>query len=79
MVINRQIFPHEIKFFVGYAGWDFDQLNKEVEEEESWLIADLNTQKVADLNDNNLWQNTLKKMGKKQSLLSNFPEDPNLN
>lgn len=79
LVINRQIFPHEIKFFVGYAGWDFDQLNKEVEEEESWLIADLNTQKVADLNDNNLWQNTLKKMGKKQSLLSNFPEDPNLN
>jgi len=79
MVKNQQIFPHEIKFFVGYAGWDFDQLNTEIEKEESWLITDLTSESVNDLNDVELWQKTLQKMGKKQSLLSNFPEDPSLN
>lgn len=79
LVKDQQIFPHEIKFFVGYAGWDFDQLNREIENEESWLITNLKSNNVKDLNDADLWQNTLQKMGKKQSLLSNFPEDPSLN
>jgi len=79
LITDQQIFPHEIKFFVGYSGWDFDQLNKEIEKEESWLITDLTSESVNELNDVGLWQNTLQKMGKKHSLLSNFPEDPNLN
>ncbi len=78
LVQDQQIFPHEIKFFIGYSGWDFDQLAQEIEED-SWIISDLNTKKVNDLNDADLWQNTLQKMGKKHSLLSNFPKDPSLN
>ena len=79
LIKDQQIFPHEIKFFIGYSGWDFDQLNREIEEEESWLITNLKSENIKDLNDSELWQNTLQKMGKKQSLLSNFPEDPSLN
>ncbi|MGB0882917.1 MAG: YqgE/AlgH family protein [Vicingaceae bacterium] len=78
LVKDQQIFPHEIKFFIGYAGWDFDQLTNEIEEE-SWLITNLKSNKIEDLNDHNLWKNTLQKMGKKHSLLANFPEDPSLN
>lgn len=78
LVKDQQIFPNEIKFFIGYAGWDFDQLTKEIEEE-SWIISDLNTDNVNDLNDSKMWKNTLQKMGKKHALLSNFPEDPSLN
>jgi len=78
LVKDQQIFPHEIKFFIGYSGWDYDQLAKEIETE-SWIISDLNSTKISDLNSLDLWQNTLQKMGEKFSLLSNFPEDPNLN
>jgi putative transcriptional regulator len=79
LVKDQQIFPHEIKFFVGYSGWDFDQLNTEIKIDESWLITNLTFESVNDLNDVELWQNTLQKMGKKHSRLSNFPEDPSLN
>jgi len=79
LVKDQQIFPHEIRFFIGYSGWDFDQLNTEIEKEGSWLITDLTSESISDLNDVGLWKNTLQKMGKKHTILSNFPEDPSSN
>jgi putative transcriptional regulator len=78
LIIDQQIFPHEIKFFIGYSGWGYQQLIDEIDSE-SWIISksDLNT--IIQLNDIDLWKNTLQKMGSKFSLLSNFPEDPSLN
>lgn len=31
--------PHDIRFFVGYSGWEPDQLREEIEEK-SWLLAE---------------------------------------
>lgn len=78
MVIDQQIFPNEIKFFIGYSGWDYDQLNKEIEQD-SWLIAENNLNSIRDLNDDNLWQNSLEAIGGKHALLAKFPENPSLN
>ncbi len=78
MIENNEIFPHEVKFFLGYSGWDYNQLNNEVKHE-SWIISDSNNLSIKELNNEHLWQSTLKKMGNKFALLSNFPEDPSLN
>jgi len=78
LIKDHQIFPHEIKFFIGYSGWDFKQLMDEIDDQ-SWIISNLKSRKIDELNDSNLWKNTLQKMGNKFSLLSNFPEDPSLN
>jgi putative transcriptional regulator len=78
MVQNNQIFPHEVMFFLGYSGWDYTQLNNELKHE-SWIIADANDLTIKDLDNQHLWQTTLKKMGDKYALLSNFPADPSLN
>ncbi|TXB65889.1 YqgE/AlgH family protein [Vicingus serpentipes] len=78
MIQNNEIFPHEVKFFLGYSGWDYLQLNNEVKHE-SWIITDANDLTIKDLNNKQLWQTTLKKMGNKHALLSNFPVDPSLN
>jgi len=78
LIKDQQIFPHEIKFFIGYSGWDFDQLTEEIEDE-SWIISDLQSKKIKDLNDTDLWQDTLQKMSEKHAILSHFPEDPSLN
>lgn len=36
--------PDEIRFFVGYSGWEPEQLRNEIDEQQSWLLAqaDLN-------------------------------------
>lgn len=78
LISDQQIFPHEIKFFIGYSGWDGEQLAQEIEDE-SWIISDINIKNITQFNNENLWKDVLQKMGPKYSLLSNFPEDPSLN
>ena len=78
LIKDQQIFPNEIKFFIGYSGWDHEQLMDEINDE-SWIISSLKSKNINDLNDVDLWKNTLQRMGSKFSLLSNFPEDPSLN
>ncbi|PJA06963.1 MAG: hypothetical protein COX70_08460 [Flavobacteriales bacterium CG_4_10_14_0_2_um_filter_32_8] len=78
LIIDQQIFPHEVKFFIGYAGWGYQQLINEIASN-SWIIANAEFTDIQQLNDVNLWKNTLQKMGAKFSLLSNFPENPSLN
>jgi putative transcriptional regulator len=78
LIKDQQIFPHEIKFFIGYSGWGNEQLTEEIESE-SWIISDDNSNEICSFNNVDLWKNTLKKMGSKFSILSNFPEDPSYN
>jgi len=78
MIANQQIFPNEIKFFIGYSGWDNNQLNDEIESE-SWIITKTNNCSITDLNHDDLWKNLLKEMSPKHATLSEFPEDPSLN
>ena len=78
MIKNNEIFPDEIKFFLGYSGWDHQQLTDELKEE-SWLISNIQTNHLKDLNETDLWHNTLQKISEKHAVLSNFPENTSLN
>ena len=78
MIENQEIFPNEIMFFIGYSGWDFDQLEEELKED-SWIISELESNNIKELRDTDLWKNTLNKMGPKHSAFTNFPEDPSFN
>jgi putative transcriptional regulator len=78
MVQNQQIFPNEIKFFIGYSGWDYDQLNNEIQSE-SWIISENSIKDIDQLNDDELWYSMLRNLGGKYAMLSNFPENPSLN
>lgn len=77
MLQSGEALPHQVRFFVGYAGWDKEQLAKEIEDN-SWIIAPItDTEVMSDAED--LWEHALKKLGKMFEYMSEFPEDPNLN
>ena len=38
LIKERQILPHNIKFFTGYAGWEAGQLNEEMQDH-SWIVS----------------------------------------
>lgn len=78
LIIDQQIFPNEVMFFVGYSGWDYPQIQNEVKNE-SWIIGDAKGFTISDFKSVNLWQNVLQKLGPKHAVVANFPEDPNLN
>ena len=77
MLIGK-IQSHEIRFFLGYAGWDKQQLIDELTAE-NWLIGSIQPKELFDLDSEEIWKTQLTKMGKEQALMSKFPDDPSLN
>lgn len=67
-----------IRFFLGYSGWEEDQLAQEIKEN-TWLIgkgdiSDLMNEKVR-----SMWKNSMGKLGAKYETWSRFPQVPSLN
>jgi putative transcriptional regulator len=69
---------HQIRFFLGYSGWQPNQLNSELQQS-SWIVSSLNANEIMNTKVKNLWKNSLRQLGKKYELWSNFPEDPGMN
>lgn len=73
-----KINPAEIRFFLGYSGWDAGQLESELKED-SWLVTDVEQDAVMrDLSESS-WVDFVKKAGSRYSVWENFPENPSLN
>ncbi|MDD3742716.1 MAG: YqgE/AlgH family protein [Lentimicrobiaceae bacterium] len=68
----------DIRFFVGYAGWVPDQLERELEEN-SWVVSVTDLQEVINENPIELWKHALKKLGREYTFWVNYPPDPILN
>jgi putative transcriptional regulator len=68
----------DIRFFVGYSGWDSGQLEREIKED-SWLVTDVDEEMVMrDLHQES-WAEFVRKAGSRYSVWENFPENPALN
>ena len=72
------ITPNEIRFFLGYSGWEAGQLDTELSIN-SWIVGKTTVNRVLNTHDKDLWKNILDEMGGKFKMISNFPEDPSLN
>jgi len=69
--------PEQVRFFLGYSGWDKEQLNEELAED-SWLVSDISSKMVMSSNES-LWKEMVKNLGQKYSIWQNFPENPSMN
>ena len=72
------ITPNEIRFFLGYSGWEAGQLDTELSVS-SWIVGKTTVGGVLNAHDKDLWKKLLDEMGGKFKMISNFPEDPSLN
>tara|TARA_B100001109_G_C18863713_1_gene475553 strand:- start:1283 stop:1876 length:594 start_codon:yes stop_codon:yes gene_type:complete len=68
----------DIKFFLGYSGWDKKQLEQELESD-SWFVQNSNRKFVFEYQSDELWKKVMESAEKDIALMANFPEDPNLN
>jgi len=68
----------QVRFFVGYSGWEPGQLERELSEN-SWVITELSPEQIMSTNDPMIWKNVLRMMGRKYRLWADFPENPGLN
>lgn len=70
--------PSDVRFFLGYSGWESGQLEQEIKED-SWLVTDVDEEIVMRELNQASWVDFVKKAGNRYSVWENFPENPSLN
>ncbi len=78
LVSLKLVTPEEVRFFIGYSGWEPKQLEQELIEK-SWVVTQCNLDTVMERYPEKLWSNMLKEMGNDYAIWANFPSDPILN
>jgi len=67
-----------LRVFAGYAGWEPDQLEEELEEGAWWLVfPNIDDLFTADVD--NLWERTVERAPGTIPLYSTYPDDPTTN
>jgi putative transcriptional regulator len=74
---SKKNIKNNVRFFLGYSGWEKGQLQEELEED-SWLVAEIPSSIIFESSDE-LWKDMVKFLGGKYSLWQHFPENPSLN
>lgn len=75
---NGKIKSGDIRFFVGYSGWDEGQLNAELSSR-SWILKAARKNLVFHAEPDTIWKEALKDMGGEYQQMVNYPIDPQLN
>lgn len=79
LVNDKLIHPDQIKFFIGYAGWNVGQLEDEIEQN-NWAVHNKFPSELLLLEDGeDLWKQALINLGPKYAHVANFPKSPDLN
>ena len=78
LIDMKLIKENEIRFFLGYSGWQPKQLDHEISEK-SWVITQSSAGEIINRKPEKLWPGYLKNMGSDYSVWANFPVDPSYN
>ena len=79
LINEGKISKENIRFFLGYSGWDTHQLEEELNDN-SWIIVENELQsKIIAKNSQNFWKEKLNEIGGEYIYFSNSPENPALN
>ena len=78
--INQGLSPESYRLFIGYSGWDKDQLTDEINTR-SWFVTRISASKIMSSSTDNekYWKELIKGMGKGYEHIANTPIDPSLN
>jgi putative transcriptional regulator len=78
LIDTGQVSSNDVRFFLGYSGWDAGQLGNE-SEEGSWIVSQADPEWLFIDEPKQMWRNVLNRMGGNYKFIANLPENPNLN
>lgn len=83
-VLLRLLKEHKIKrtnirFFLGYSGWEADQLETELEMDHWLVVKNSYQQKLLQVPSPMIWKELITKLGEKYLIWANAPENPVMN
>lgn len=78
LLLTGALAPDDVRLYVGYSGWESEQLAGEIAEN-VWIVHPDAAGKVFTLDNDAFWQAILREKGGRYRALSNYPVDPRLN
>ena len=75
---NQQLKSSDIRFFLGYSGWDANQLEGELKTD-SWFLSTNDFPNILSTDATTIWKNKLLQKGGKYKIWANAPSDIQLN
>lgn len=78
LIQNNEVKNNDIRFFVGYSGWDPSQLDRELSEK-SWVVSKATLDQLIPQNPDALWRELIRSLGGDYKIWSNLPSDIILN
>ena len=79
LIEQKQIKEDDIRFFLGYSGWEANQLMSELISN-SWILAkNIYKASIIEKKDATFWKEKMLEFGGDYSIWSNAPEDPTYN
>lgn len=77
LISNGELKSEEIRFFLGYSGWDVNQLDSEIDSK-SWIVDKLENS-LFEWDIVKLWKHCLSQKDQKYKIWANAPKDIRLN
>ncbi|MFV0564473.1 MAG: YqgE/AlgH family protein [Flavobacteriaceae bacterium] len=79
LIAENDISENDIKFFLGYSGWNASQLEDELKNN-AWVVSE-NSYKsqIIEKDYKSFWKEKMLEFGDSYSIWSNAPEDPSFN
>lgn len=79
LINDKLIVEEDIRFFLGYSGWDENQLNDELESK-AWLVSEnIYNNQIIGKSYSSFWREKMLELGGEYSIWSNAPEYPSYN
>lgn len=79
LIGSKTIKENDIRFFLGYSGWDSNQLESELRAN-SWLVSEnIYEKNIIEKDYETFWKEKMLELGGEYSIWSNAPENPSFN
>lgn len=79
LIAANVINENDIKFFLGYSGWNSEQLDDELKKN-SWVVTEnIYRSEIIEKNDESFWREKILEFGDEYSIWCNAPENPSYN
>jgi len=79
LINQNKLKENDIRFFLGYSGWDSDQLISELISNTWVLSQNIYKESIIEKSDDSIWKEKMLEFGAGYNIWSNAPEDPTFN
>lgn len=77
-MLSGKLDESQIRYFIGYSGWDTGQLESELDEK-AWIIYNRNLDNILQIEHHKLWRTLMNELGGTYKEMANYPLDPSMN